>query len=102
MKTCLTCGHKSFEVADDHDFTEWWAIYPRKAAKPRARKAFFSATDNRVDFPLLMEKTKDFAFSVVGKNKQYIPHPATWLNGDCWDDELLEDDDPDLKGICAI
>ena len=22
------------------------------------------------------------------KNGQYIPHPATWLNGECWDDEM--------------
>ena len=28
------------------------------------------------------------AVTVAGSGKQFIPHPATWLNGSRWDDEV--------------
>ena len=30
-----------------------------------------------------------YAASVEGKDKKFIPHPATWLNQERWDDEVF-------------
>jgi len=30
----------------------------------------------------------DYVQTLEGKDKQYIPHLATWLNGERWEDEV--------------
>ena len=74
---------------DLEDFDKFWAAYPRKTAKGGARKAFAKA---------LKKTTIDILMSAVEKQKYqeqwtkddgtYIPHPATWLNQECWEDEV--------------
>jgi hypothetical protein len=69
-------------------FEQWYAIYPRHEAPKRARKAFTAVErSGEVTFADLMAATRRFAASVAGKERQFIPHPATWLNGGCWADE---------------
>jgi hypothetical protein len=29
-----------------------------------------------------------FSAAMEGKEKQYIPHPTTWLNGERWEDDI--------------
>jgi len=74
---------------DLEDFDKFWIVYPRKAGKGGARKAFAKA---------LSKTTADILISAVEKQKYqeqwtkddgtYIPHPATWLNQECWEDEV--------------
>ena len=71
------------------DFDEFWKAYPRKTAKGGARKAFVKA---------LKKTTVDVLISAVEEQKyqeewtkddgKYIPHPATWLNNERWEDEV--------------
>lgn len=68
-------------------FDDFWAVYPRKVAKGHARLAFKKACDKE-DAGRIIEAASQFAAVVEGKEKQYIPHPTTWLNGERWDDEL--------------
>lgn len=71
-------------------FEAWWAIYPRKAAKKEARKAWAQMTGEIAKLTLaeLMIRTSAFAESVVHKDPEHIAHPATWLRGERWNDEL--------------
>lgn len=71
-------------------FEEWWTIYPRKAAKKEARKAWGQMTPqiNALTLAILMERTQLFADHVVGKDPEHIAHGATWLRGERWNDEL--------------
>jgi len=72
------------------DFNKWWDIYPRKAGKRKAFQAFKAAL-RRVDLTELMKKTTEFAQSDKGTGDQkFIPHAATWLNGDRWLDDPSE------------
>lgn len=69
-------------------FEQWYSIYPRHEAPKRARKAFLSVErSGEVSFADLIAATQRFAAIVSGKERQFIPHPATWLNGGCWADE---------------
>lgn len=77
------------DETDDVDawFDDWYARYPRKVAKGAARKAFASVLKHRkVTLAELLAATDEFASSVVDKDPEYIPHPATWLNSERWAD----------------
>ena len=67
------------EIADPR-FDAFWAKYPRKAAKPYARRAFNAAL-KRASFEAIMAGLNQYAFS---RDHQFRPHPATWLNQDRW------------------
>lgn len=67
-------------------FGAWWEIYPRKVSKQAAAKAWKARTKAK-DLPDdLVEITQRFAASVAGKDPEFIPHPATWLNQKRWED----------------
>ena len=71
-------------------FDVFWAAYPKKVSKGDARKAWKQIQPSSE----LLTKM----LSVLGRAKtcsswkkdggQYIPHPATWLRAEGWDDEI--------------
>lgn len=74
---------------DDPDFTAWWSAYPRKIGKGQARKAYRGAVIGRhVEPKDLRIAAERYADDVHAKrtDPQYIPYPATWLNGERWGD----------------
>ncbi|HJD68243.1 MAG TPA: hypothetical protein K8V54_00685 [Corynebacterium kroppenstedtii] len=71
---------------DPPEFTAFWAAYPRKVGKDRARKAFKSAC-RRAELSDILAGARRFAAEKKNKDVQYIPHPATWLNDGRWDDQ---------------
>lgn len=69
-------------------FDDFWAVWPRKVAKGAAEKAWEKAKlDNLAD---VIIKAASLQAAVIFKHtdKQYIPHPATWLNQKRWEDEI--------------
>ena len=74
----------------DADFETFWKEYPRKTGKGAAKRAFEKA--------LLKGATLESLVSAVRRQKcgsqwtrdggQFIPHPATWLNQERWEDEV--------------
>lgn len=67
-------------------FAEFWIYYPRKVGKVTARKAWDRAR-KRIDHATILTGCIDLANDPNLPDKQYIPHPATWLNRDGWEDE---------------
>lgn len=62
-------------------FVRWYRAYPRHVAKSDANRAFDKLMKaGKAPFESLMAATEAFAAAMVGKDPQYIPHPATWLN----------------------
>jgi hypothetical protein len=68
------------------EFEQFWSVYPKKSAKITAYKAFKNAKD-KPDIERLVRIIKANKVSRKWKDG-FIPNPATWLNGGCWDDEL--------------
>ena len=62
-------------------------LYPRKVGKGHARLAFKKACEKEDPIKILLA-VKEFAEVIEGKEKQFIPHPTTWLNGERWDDDI--------------
>jgi hypothetical protein len=73
--------------ADDSDFAAFWSAYPRKVAKPAALKAWRSAKD-RPPLADLLAALDRHKRSEQWQAARFIPHPATWINGQRWDDQL--------------
>jgi hypothetical protein len=72
-------------------FEAFNSAYPRKAKKGEAAKAYERARKLISDELLLSAAEKyAFAYRASGRNPDFIPYPATWLNGRCWDDPLPE------------
>lgn len=75
----------------DELFDQFYNLYPRKVQKERAKKAFKK----------LSNTTKKLAIEGLNKyiaywqkqnvDKEFVPHPATWLNGKSWEDELADE-----------
>jgi hypothetical protein len=68
-------------------FDRFWAAYPRRKAKEAARKAFAKAVENGTAVETLIAGAQRYAVERNGENPKYTKHPATWLNGGCWEDE---------------
>lgn len=85
-------------------FERFWKAYPKKVAKGTAAKAFKKA---KVDESLLQDILKALEWQRETKQwkaegGQYIPNPATYLNGRRWEDE--QEGQPngtnDISGTC--
>ncbi|MCG7945835.1 MAG: helix-turn-helix domain-containing protein [Candidatus Thiodiazotropha taylori] len=69
-------------------FGDFWAVWPRKVAKGVAEKAWKKAKlDNLADV-IIQAASHQAAVVFKHTDKQYIPHPATWLNQKRWEDEI--------------
>jgi hypothetical protein len=60
--------------------------YPRKEGKADAIKAILKAM-KRHDAKFLLERTEAYAEAIAWKERQFIPHPATWFNGERFNDD---------------
>ena len=70
----------------DYYFDQLWEEYPRKVGKAQAKKAFKTAS-KKINFYDLLPKYMAYVLTLKGKDEQFIPHLATWLNGERWNDE---------------
>ena len=79
-------------------FNQFWNLYDKKVSKPKAITAYKKAL-KKVDHQTIMDALKQQKKLWVGKDKSYIKHPTTWLNQECWDDELIQPSKPSLKPL---
>lgn len=63
--------------------------YPRKVGKRDAIKKIQRAL-REVPFAELLDKTKQFAATVNGHDRKYIPYPGTWFHQARYDDDPTE------------
>lgn len=74
------------ENFETEPFADFWLLYPRRVAKKDAQKAWGRIPETlhvRIFVALASWRTvwKD-------KDAEYLPYPASWLNGERWEDEL--------------
>ena len=72
------------------EFDVFWAAYPRHTGKQDAYKAFVKLKPDEALMQAILsgiERQKQSA-QWTKDGGQFIPHPATWLNGCRWEDEL--------------
>jgi hypothetical protein len=83
-------GGDSAKANSNTSFDLFWEGYPRRVGKAAARKAWDKL---KVDCVLLESILAALAVQRATHDwrkdgGKYVPHPATWLNGRRWEDEL--------------
>ena len=92
---------KKATAKEDYDlegFNAFWAAYPKKAGKADALKAW-----NKLAPDVVLQEQMGKALEVQKQSQQwrkdggqYIPMPATWLNGKRWEDEVQTQTQPNI------
>jgi hypothetical protein len=78
-------GDNTDDTIDD-SFKQWWSHVPKKVGKGQARRSFKQAL-KKTDLSTLTSAMDRYARSVKDADPKFVAHPATWLNGERWDDE---------------
>lgn len=78
---------------DNALFEQFWKIYPRKANKPAALKAWRKAKlDNQPELVNSIDSAlREQIVSGVFADLKFAPYPASWINGRRWEDEIVPD-----------
>jgi len=71
-------------------FEEFWSIYPKKKSKDAAIKAWKKISFENGMFESIIKSLQLQMITEDWKKDggQFIPYPATWLNGKLWQDEI--------------
>jgi hypothetical protein len=89
-----TVAHASFD--------QWWAGYPRKIAKPDALRAFLRVPLSERHWLLECTPLWVAAWAAEGREKRFIPHPASFVNKGYWREAPPEVDDAEPAGFAGI
>ena len=93
--TQKTCASTDVE----REFAEWYALYPRKRGKGQAVKAYRAAR-KKVSQETLVATLQEQMPILIKDGVDFAPYPATWLNGERWDDEIAPQ--PQSTGLPSI
>lgn len=89
---------RSDERVCDNDldiwFSQFWSAYPKKMSKKPAKQKFFSIVKKQKDqYDFVQMLIKDVKRRLQtewkGKDKQYIPNAARYINEERWEDEVI-------------
>lgn len=72
------------------EFKVFWAVYPRKDGKKKAEQAWRRIDNKKTPYEAILAGLKRHMDSEqwTKDDGRFIPHAATWINGERWNDEL--------------
>lgn len=73
-------------MTNHDDFLAFWSVYPRKVAKLEALKAWKQMTREYDPADIIAGLRRNLA-GLERRERQFIPHPASWLRAGRWMDE---------------
>lgn len=80
-------------------FIEFWNEYPLKKNRVRSERIWVRGNLDSIADQIIKDiknrKTRDAQWD----NKQYIPHPSTYLNGEMWQDDIVDKSQSTKKSI---
>lgn len=79
------------------EFLKFWEAYPRKEKKPKAAKAFKKALQ-KTTLEQILKSLEGFKEAWKQSDACWIPHPASWLNDESWNDEPAKPSQPTQSG----
>ncbi len=77
---------KKTKPEPDADFKTFWQTYPRRVNKPAAVRAWLATAKERPPLAALLAALA--AHKRNWRDPKFIPHPASWLNGHRWQDQI--------------
>ena len=70
-------------------FDDFWAVFPRKQGKGKAKEAFMKAVKDGAVAAEVLAGAIRYASDPNLPDPQFVPLPATWLNQERWEDGPL-------------
>lgn len=85
-----TSGPVDHSTTSAMQFSEFWDHYPRKVGKTAAERTFKKLKPSTALFQTILAALDAQKCTEQWQRDggQYIPYPATWLNGRRWEDEI--------------
>lgn len=80
-------ARKPIDKAETDAFQEFYENYPRREGRRTAAKAFATAA-KRAPVETILAGSARYALATTGTERRFVKLPATWLNGDHWNDEI--------------
>lgn len=74
------------KLSSEDEFAAWYDAYPRHEGKGQARKAYATAR-KKASPETLLAGARAASVRYATSDRQFVPLPATWLNGERWLDE---------------
>lgn len=75
-------------------FEEMWMLYPKRVGKGGAKQAWLKAC-KKINVGELKSCLRCYIDTISNADKKFIPHLATWLNQERWNDDLESHDNID-------
>jgi len=75
-------------------FEAFYELYPKKVGRGQASKAYRAAL-KKSDAETILGGLKAHLPAWKNTDRQFIPNPSTWLNGERWEDEVEASAEPD-------
>lgn len=72
-------------IEEDPSFEDWWNTYNKKRGRKKAEAKWNKLS--HADKMACMKATPIYVASI--EDKQYQKDPLTYLNGECWNDEII-------------
>lgn len=79
-------------------FRVFWGNYPRKESKEKTKQWYSKNKPSDELQTRILEALETFKKTAQWQDKQFIPHPTTWLNQKRWEDEAIIAGSPKLNG----
>lgn len=73
------------------DFKIFYTNYPKKKNPAKARTSFLKLDKNLLPQILAAVESQKKSPDWIKDGGKYIPYPATWINGECWENEVTVD-----------
>lgn len=70
-------------------FEDFWNAYGKKVDRKKCEKKWESLTEEQKE--LVMNHVPRYVTSASGRELKYRKNPLTYLNGECWNDEIIQD-----------
>jgi hypothetical protein len=71
------------------EFDTFWHLYPRRTGKGAARRRFEQALKRTTALSIMNALQAQLRAGMFSRDPQFVPHPATWLYQDRWEDEVV-------------
>ena len=75
-------------LMSEQDFENFWKEYPKKVGKKKACFIFLKLKKDLLSRILEALKKQKSSPAWQENGGQFIPHPATWINGERWEDDI--------------
>jgi hypothetical protein len=87
------------DIKCDQMFETFWSEYPNKKEKKKAYERFKKINPDEETFTKMMEGLRRQKTSRQWQESdgRFIPYPTTWLNGERWNDEVVDDRNRDSE-----